>query len=110
MSDIDWHKVHFVRLAAYCQRAAADLNLSVTSPFKLDAGTAEECAFAALFPHLGTHNGIVVCLSTDWADLSDKAAAAGYTCVGVSPETCASYDPKHWASCIAEWNSSAPVA
>ena len=110
MSDIDWHKVHFVRLAACCQRAAADLNLSVTSPFVLDAGTQEESSFAALFPNLGTENGILVCLSTDWAELSERAAAAGYTCVGVSPEICSSYDPKHWESCIAEWTSAAPEA
>lgn len=108
MSEIDWHKVHFVRLSACCQRAAADLNLSITSPFILAQGSNEEYAFAALFPHLGSHNGIVVCLSTDWERLSEKAHAAGYTCVGVRPEACASYDPKQWESCVAEWLSAAP--
>lgn len=108
MTEIDWHRIHFVRLAACCQRAAADLNLSVTSPFKLNEGTDDECVFAALFPHLGTHQGIVVCLSSDWEPLSEKALAAGYTCVGVTPDKCDSYDPRYWESCIAEWDSDAP--
>ena len=110
MSEIDWHRVHFARLCACCQRAAADLNLSITSPFVLDEGTEEECVFAALFPHLGNHNGILVCLSPDWERLSERAQAAGYTCVGVRPEACASYDPKQWESCIAEWHSTAAEA
>ena len=74
MNDIDWHKVHTARLAACCQRAAADLNLSITSPFILDKGTDIQCTFVAHFPDIGPHNGTVVCLAGDWEKLSERAA------------------------------------
>ena len=105
MTEIDWHKVHTARLVACCQRAAADLNLSITSPFILNEGLAEQCRFVALFPRIGQHNGIVVCLASDWERLSKAAHDRGYTCVGVLPETCASYDPVRWAAFIKEWDT-----
>ncbi len=105
MTEIDWHKVHTTRLTACCQRAAADLNLSITSPFILNEGKSDECRFVALFPRIGQHNGIVVCLSSDWERWSDIARAHGYTCVGVLPESCASYDPVRWSSYIKEWDT-----
>jgi hypothetical protein len=105
VTDIDWHKVHTARLAACCQRAAADLNLSISSPFILSEGGADEHRFVALFPGIGQHNGIVVCLAADWERLSEVAHAHGYTCVGVLPESCASYDPVRWAAFIKEWDT-----
>ncbi len=105
MTEINWHKVHTARLTACCQRAAADLNLSITSPFILNEGTPEEHQFVALFPRIGQQNGIVVCLSSDWERLSEVAHAHGYACVGVVPESCASYDPARWASFVEEWNT-----
>ena len=105
MTEIDWHKVHTARLAACCQRAAADLNLSITSPFILNEGKGNERRFVALFPRIGQHNGIVVCLSSDWERLSEVAHAHGYTCVGVLPESCASYDPARWATFVKEWDT-----
>ena len=110
MNDIDWHKVHTSRLAACCQRAAADLNLSITSPFLLDAGTAGSHTFVAHFPHIGPHNGTVVCLAEDWEKLNEQAHSAGYTCVGVLPESCSSYDPLKWQTFIEQWNSQASYA
>ncbi len=105
MTEIDWHKVHTARLAACCQRAAADLNLSITSPFILNEGEPHEHRFVALFPRIGQHNGIVVCLASDWERLSEVAHGHGYTCVGVLPESCASYDPARWATFIKEWDA-----
>ena len=110
MNDIDWHKVHTARLAACCQRAAADLNLSITSPFILDKGTDIQCTFVAHFPDIGPHNGTVVCLAGDWEKLSERAHTGGYTCVGVLPESCPSYDPVKWKRFIDEWNSRATDA
>jgi hypothetical protein len=110
VSEIDWHKVYTARLAACCQRAATDLNLSITTPFTLNEGTSEEHHFVALFPRIGHHNGIVVCLSSDWERLSEAAHAHGYTCVGVLPESCASYDPARWAAFVKEWNTPQPDA
>jgi hypothetical protein len=37
--------------------------------------------------------------------LSEVAHAHGYTCVGVLPESCASYDPVRWAAFIKEWDT-----
>jgi hypothetical protein len=105
VTEIDWHKVYTARLAACCQRAAADLNLSVTTPFVIREETGDEHSFVALFPHLGQHNGTVVCLASDWPKLSEVAPLHGYTCVGVLPESCTSYDPVRWASFIREWDT-----
>ncbi len=105
MTDIDWHKVHVARLTACCQRAAADLNLSITSPFILNEGEGDEHRFVALFPRIGPHNGTLVCLAADWETLSDIAQTNGYSCVGVLPESCASYDPAKWAAFIKEWDA-----
>jgi hypothetical protein len=105
VTEIDWHKVHVARLAACCQRAAADLNLSITSPFILNAGEREEHRFVALFPRIGPLNGTLVCLAADWEKLSDIAHTYGYSCVGVLPESCASYDPAKWAAFIKEWDA-----
>ena len=110
MTEIDWHKVHSSRLATCCQRAAADLNLSITSPFVLDEGTAHPCTFVAHFPHIGPLNGTVVCLAEDWERLNERAHSGGYTCVGVLPESCSSYDPIRWKAFIDEWDSSPPDA
>lgn len=108
MDDINWHKVHASRLATCCQRAAADFNLSLTSPFTLKEGTPEECTFVAHFPHIGPQNGIVVCLAEDWRKLQDQAHAQGYTCVGVAPESCSSYEKGRWEAFVNEWNATSP--
>jgi hypothetical protein len=105
VTEINWDKVHTARLTACCQRAAADLNLSITSPFTLNEGEPGEHRFIALFPRIGPHNGTVVCLASDWERLHEVAHALGYTCVGVLPESCASYDPGRWASFIKEWDT-----
>ena len=110
MTEINWHKVHSSRLAACCQRAATDLTLSITSPFILDEGTADQCTFVAHFPHIGPLNGTVVCLAEEWEKLNERAHCGGYTCVGVLPESCSTYDPTRWKAFIAEWDSSPPDA
>ncbi len=110
MAEIDWRKVHTSRLAACCQRAAADLNLSITSPFILDEGREPSYTFVAHFPHIGPRNGTVVCLAEDWERVNDRAHTAGYTCVGVLPESCSSYEPARWRAFIEEWSSRASGA
>lgn len=105
MDDIDWNKVHAARVSACCQKAAADFNLSVTIPFELSTPTNETVPFLAHFPHVGPSNGLLVCLASDWARLSDIAHAAHYTCVGIHPETCSTYDRTRWENIVLEWRA-----
>ncbi|MEY4669656.1 MAG: hypothetical protein RL518_2355 [Pseudomonadota bacterium] len=110
VAEIDWHKIHTIRLAACCQRAATDFNLSITSPFILNEGGPDEHRFIALFPRIGPLNGTVVCLASDWDSLNEVAHAHGYTCVGVPAESCASYEATRWGSFIREWDTPSPDA
>jgi hypothetical protein len=79
VTEIDWHKVYVARLSACCQRAAADLNLSITSPFILNPEEGDEHRFVALFPRIGPLNGTLVCLAADWEKLSDIAHTSSST-------------------------------
>lgn len=105
MEDIDWKKVHAARVSACCQKAATDFNLSVTIPFELTTPTGESATFLAHFPHIGPSHGILVCLATDWDKLSDIAQAKNYTCVGIHPETCSTYDRTRWGNIVSEWRA-----
>lgn len=105
MKDIDWKKVHTARVSACCQKAATDFNLSVTIPFELVTSAGATVPFLAYFPHIGPSQGILVCLAADWGALSDIAHAHKYTCVGIHPETCSTYDRTRWETIVSEWRA-----
>ncbi len=105
MSDIDWKKVHASRVSACCQKAAADFNLSVTIPFALETPTGDRAIYLAHFPHVGPSKGILVCLAADWDKLSDVAHEHNFTCVGIHPETCSTYDRTRWGNIVSEWQA-----
>lgn len=105
MNDIDWKKVHAARVSACCQKAAADFDLSVTIPFNLDAPKGGAATYLAHFPHVGPSKGILVCLASDWDALSEVAHEHNFTCVGIHPETCSTYDRNRWENIVSEWKA-----
>ena len=60
-------------------------------------------AFLALFPEFGGPNGTAVCHFRNWPAKHAVAAAHGYYCSGLHPDSYARYDREQFVDAFSEW-------
>jgi hypothetical protein len=86
-----------------CRVAAADLGVRIVTPFSVAGEDGAPVEFIALFPDFGGAKGTAVCHFRDWPAKHVIAAANGYYCSGLHPDSYSRYDREQFVDAFTEW-------
>jgi len=93
------------KIAEAWQAAAADLGLTIVTPFILRASDGQPYRYIGWIKDFGADAGTLICLPDQWDDLGygDLAEESGYYCSGLYAESYGSYNRKHFIETLRDW-------